>query len=58
MMAQYRVDYKAYEHSEISRGITVEEFMEAMEWAKEVGLTNLDPHSVATRDFYLQQQSL
>jgi len=58
MMAQYRVDYKAYEHSEISRGITVEEFMEAMEWAKKVGLTNLDPHSVATRDFYLQRQSL
>jgi len=56
IMAQYRVEYQAYEHPEISRGITVEEFMEAMEWAKKVGLTNLDPNSVATRDFYLKRQ--
>jgi putative pyruvate formate lyase activating enzyme len=55
IMAQYRVEYKAYEHLEISRGITVEEFMEAMEWAKKVGLTHLDPNSVATRDFYLKR---
>ena len=57
IMAQYRVEYKAYEHPEISRGITVEEFMEAMEWAKKVGLTHLDPNSVATRDFYLKRQA-
>jgi putative pyruvate formate lyase activating enzyme len=56
IMAQYRVEYKAYEHPEISRGITVEEFMEAMEWAKKVGLTHLDPNSIATRDFYLKRQ--
>jgi len=56
IMAQYRVEYKAYEHPEISRGITVEEFMEAMEWAKNVGLTHLDPNSVATKDFFLKQQ--
>ena len=57
IMAQYRVEYKAYEHPEISRGITVEEFMEAMEWAKKVGLTHLDPHSLATRDFYLKRET-
>jgi putative pyruvate formate lyase activating enzyme len=56
IMAQYRVEYKAYEHPEISRGITVEEFMEAMEWAKKAGLSHLDPNSVATRDFYLKRQ--
>jgi len=51
-MAQYRVEYKAYEYPKISRGITVQEFLDAMEWAKEFGLTNLDPKSVAVRDFY------
>jgi len=35
----------------------LEEFMEAMEWAKKVGLTHLDPNSVATRDFYLKRQA-
>lgn len=52
IMAQYRVEYKAYEYPEIARGITVEEFMEAMEWAKRYGLTNLDPHSKALWEFY------
>jgi putative pyruvate formate lyase activating enzyme len=52
IMPQYRVEYKAYEYPKISRGITVREFLEAMDWAKEHGLTNLDPKSVAVRDFY------
>lgn len=52
IMAQYRVEYKAYEYPEIARGITVEEFMEAMEWARKYGLTNLDPHSKALWEFY------
>jgi len=30
----------------------VQEFVEAMEWAKQSGLTNLDPKSVAVWDFY------
>jgi len=57
IMAQYRVEYKAFEYSEISRGITVQEFLEAMDWANKYGLTNLDPQSVATRNFYLHRQS-
>ncbi|MEW6262237.1 MAG: radical SAM protein [Thermodesulfobacteriota bacterium] len=54
IMPQYRVEYKAYEHPEIARGITIEEFLEAMNWAKEQGLTNLDPKSLAVRDFFRQ----
>lgn len=56
IMPQYRVEYKAYEFPKISRGITAEEFLEAMEWAEEEGLTNLDPHSVRVRDFYKQSR--
>ncbi len=52
IMAQYRVEYKAYDYTEIARGITVQEFLEAMNWAEKVGLTNLDPQSVALKNFY------
>jgi len=57
IMAQYHVEYKAFEYPEIARGITVEEFLEAMEWAEECGLTNIDPQSVAIKDFYGHLQS-
>jgi putative pyruvate formate lyase activating enzyme len=57
IMPQYRVEYKAYEYPEISRGITVQEFLEAMDWAEECGLSNLDPKSVAARDFYRKRPS-
>lgn len=56
IMPQYRVEYKAYEHPEIARGITVQEFLEAMEWAEKNGLANLDPNSVAVRNFYRSRQ--
>jgi putative pyruvate formate lyase activating enzyme len=52
IMPQYRVEYKAYEYPKISRGITVQEFLESMEWAEQAGLTNLDPKSVAVAEFY------
>lgn len=52
IMPQYRVEYKAYEYAKISRGITVQEFLESMEWAEQAGLTNLDPKSVAVAEFY------
>lgn len=52
IMSQYHVDYKAYEYPEIARGITVQEFLEAMDWAEKYGLTSLDPRSVRIRDFY------
>ncbi len=57
IMPQYRVEYKAYEHPEIARGITVQEFLEAIEWAEKSGLTNLDPNSVAVRNFYRSRQA-
>ena len=57
IMSQYHVDYKAFDYPEISRGITVEEFLEAMDWAKEYGLTNLDPQSLAVSNFYRQRRS-
>jgi len=53
IMAQYRPEYKACEHPEISRPITREEFLEAMKAAEEYGLTNLDPQSAAIRDRFL-----
>ena len=57
IMAQYRVEYKAYDYPEIARGITAQEFLEAMDWAEKYGLTNLDPQSVATRNFYHHRHS-
>lgn len=56
IMAQYRVEYRAYEYPEIARGITVQEFMEAMDWAQKYGLTNLDPQSKALWNFYNQRR--
>ena len=57
IMAQYRVEYKAYDYPEIARGITPQEFLETMEWAEKCGLTNLDPQSVAVRNFYHHRRS-
>jgi len=57
IMAQYRVEYKAFDYPEISRGITAQEFLEAMGWAEKYGLTNLDPQSVATRNLYRHRGS-
>lgn len=42
IMAQYTPVYRANEFPEISRMITREEYKEAVNWAKEAGLTNLD----------------
>ena len=57
IMAQYHVDYKAFEHPEIARGITVKEFLEAVQWAIDYGLTNIDPRSLRIRDHYLKETS-
>ena len=56
IMHQYHVDYKAFEYPKIQRGITAEEYIEAIGWAEKYGLTNLDPKSVAVRDFYLKHK--
>ncbi len=47
IMAQYRVDYLAFNHPRIARAIRPQEFLEAMDWAEEAGLTNLDERSLA-----------
>ena len=46
IMAQYRVEYRAFEYERIARAITPQEFIEAMEWAEEAGLTHLDERSL------------
>ena len=54
-MAQYRVEHRAFEYERIARAITPEEYVEAMEWAMEAGLTNLDERSVAHLEIYRQR---
>jgi uncharacterized Fe-S radical SAM superfamily protein PflX len=54
-MHQYFPDYKALEYPEINRRISVKEYLEAMHWADEYGLTNLDPQSVRMRKIYDRQ---
>ena len=54
IMHQYHVDYKAYDYPQIQRSITAEEYIEAMSWAEQYGLNNLDPKSVAVRDFFVK----
>jgi putative pyruvate formate lyase activating enzyme len=52
IMSQYRVDHLAFEYERIARAITSEEYVEAMEWAIEAGLTNLDQRSLAQLDVH------
>ncbi|UCD32025.1 MAG: radical SAM protein, partial [Desulfobacterales bacterium] len=55
IMHQYAPAYKAFDYPEISRRITVQEYLAAMQWAAEYGLSNLDPHSVLIKKFYLKE---
>ena len=52
IMAQYHPEFKAFDYPKIWRRINVREFLEAMQWAFEAGLTNLDPDSVKLWKFY------
>jgi putative pyruvate formate lyase activating enzyme len=54
IMHQYHVDYKAFEYPKIRRSISAEEYIQAMSWAEQHGLTNLDPKSLAVRDFFVK----
>jgi len=54
IMHQYHVDYKAYDYPKIHRSITAEEYIEAMNWAEQYGLTHLDPKSEAVKDFFVR----
>jgi putative pyruvate formate lyase activating enzyme len=56
IMHQYHVANKAFEYPKIQRSITAGEYIEAMAWAEKYGLTNLDPKSVAVRDFFVKHQ--
>ncbi|MDY6837849.1 MAG: radical SAM protein [Thermodesulfobacteriota bacterium] len=42
LMSQYRPMYKAFDYPEISRRLTRKEYDEAVKWAEQAGLTNLD----------------
>ncbi len=42
IMVQYRPEYNACQYSSIARSLTGKEYADAINWAKEVGLTNLD----------------
>jgi putative pyruvate formate lyase activating enzyme len=42
LMAQYRPEHKAREYPELSRRITVDEWQQALRWAREAGLRRLD----------------
>lgn len=42
IMAQYHPAYKAFDYPELSRRITDAEYRQAMRWALDAGLSNLD----------------
>ena len=52
VMSQYRVAHRAFDFPGIARAISTEEYLEAMDWAAEAGLTNLDERSLAQRDVF------
>ena len=52
IMSQYRVEFEAFNYKQIARAITSEEYVEAMEWAQNAGLTNLDKRSLAQLDIH------
>jgi len=55
LMHQYHPDYKAFDYPEIWRRITVQEYLDAIQWANKFGLVNLDPRSVLIGKIYSQQ---
>jgi putative pyruvate formate lyase activating enzyme len=57
VMSQYRVAHRAFDYPRIARAITPREFLEALEWAEEAGLTNLDRRSLAQRDLFRRRLS-
>jgi putative pyruvate formate lyase activating enzyme len=42
IMSQYRPVYKAFDYPQIARRLNRKEYKEAVQWAKDAGLTNLD----------------
>lgn len=56
ILSQYHVAYKAFDYSEISRGIKIQEFLEAMAWAEKYGLSNIDPRSVQSGNRHARER--
>jgi len=56
IMSQYHPDFNAFDYPKIWRRINVQEYLEAMNWAKASGLTRLDPRSLSIKKFYMQQK--
>ncbi len=56
IMSQYRVEHRAFEFPPIARAIKTEEFLEAIEWAEEAGLTNLDERSISQRNVFMRRR--
>jgi putative pyruvate formate lyase activating enzyme len=52
IMSQYRVEHRAFEYPDIARAITTQEYLEAMDWAAEAGLSNLDARSLMQRELF------
>ena len=52
IMSQYRVEHRAFEYPPIARAITADEYLEAMDWAEEAGLTHLDERSLLQREIF------
>jgi len=42
IMAQYRPEHRAFEYPELARRLTRDEYQQALQWAREAGLTRLD----------------
>jgi putative pyruvate formate lyase activating enzyme len=42
IMAQYRPEYRAKDDPKLNRRLTAREWSQAMKWAEEAGLRNLD----------------
>ncbi len=47
LMGQYRPLWRMKGFPEIDRGITAQEYIEAIDWAREAGLENLDERSLS-----------
>ncbi len=56
IMHQYFPEYEAFDYPDIWRRINVQEYLEAMRWAEQYGLTNLDSGSIKIRKLYEKQR--
>ena len=57
IMSQYRVEHMAFDYETISRAITSQEYVEAMEWALQAGLRNLDQRSLSQLEIHRRMLS-